>query len=110
MGDSREPAFDRDGKYLYFITSTNEGATSDGLDMTSDLYQVTSNIYAVTLAADTASPIAPELEDEKLRRRRRRTSKKSDDKSARCEGSRADDEKAHRQACAEAGEGGPGRH
>ncbi len=65
MGDSREPAFDRDGKYLYFITSTNAGATSDGLDMTSDLYQVSSNIYAVTVAADTASPIAPELEDEK---------------------------------------------
>ena len=65
MGDSHNPAFDRDGKYLYFIASTNEGATSDGLDMTSDLYQVTANIYAVTLAADTASPIAPELEDEK---------------------------------------------
>ena len=33
--------------------------------MTSDLYQVTSHIYAVVLAADTASPIAPELDDEK---------------------------------------------
>ena len=65
MGDSRNPAFDRDGKYLYFITSTNAGATSDGLDMTSDLYQVTSNIYAATLATDTASLIAPEMGDEK---------------------------------------------
>jgi len=65
MADSHVPAFDRDGKYLYFLTSTNEGATSDGLDMTSDLYEVTSNIYAVTLAADTASPIAPEMDDEK---------------------------------------------
>ncbi len=65
MADSREPAFDREGKYLYFVASTNAGATSDGLDMTSDLYQVTSNIYAITLAKDTASPIAPELEDEK---------------------------------------------
>jgi tricorn protease len=65
MGDSHGPAFDREGKYLYFITSTNAGATSDSLDMTSDLYQVTSNIYAVTLAGDTASPIAPEMDDEK---------------------------------------------
>jgi tricorn protease len=65
MGESTSPAFDREGKYLYFIASTNAGATSDGLDMTSDLYQVTSNIYAVTLASSTASPIAPELEDEK---------------------------------------------
>jgi tricorn protease len=65
MAESTTPAFDRDGKYLYFVASTNEGATSDGLDMTSDLYQVTNNIYAVALAADAASPIAPELEDEK---------------------------------------------
>lgn len=65
MGDATSPAFDREGKYLYFLASTNEGATSDGLDMTSDLYQVTSNIYAITLAASTPSPIAPELEDEK---------------------------------------------
>ncbi len=65
MADSTGPAFDREGKYLFFTASTNAGATSDGLDMTSDLYEVTNNIYAVTLAADTASPIAPELEDEK---------------------------------------------
>ena len=65
IADSRQPAFDREGKYLYFLASTNSGATSDGLDMTSDLYNVTSNIYAAVLAADQASPIAPELDDEK---------------------------------------------
>ncbi|HWJ34976.1 MAG TPA: PDZ domain-containing protein [Steroidobacteraceae bacterium] len=65
MADSRLPAFDRNGKYLYFTASTNSGATSDGLDMTSDLYEVRSNIYAVVLAADQLSPIAPEWDDEK---------------------------------------------
>jgi tricorn protease len=65
MAESSQPTFDRDGKYLYFIASTNAGPTSDGLDMTSDLYEVTSNVYALTLAADTASPLAPELDDEK---------------------------------------------
>ena len=65
MADSRLPAFDRSGKYLYFTASTNSGATSDDLDMTSDLYRVTSNIYAIVLAADQPSPIAPELDDEK---------------------------------------------
>ena len=65
MADSRLPAFDRDGNYLYFTASTNAGATSDGLDMTSDLYDVTSNIYAVVLAAGQPSPVAPELDDEK---------------------------------------------
>jgi len=65
LADSRLPAFDRGGKYLYFIASTNAGATSDGLDMTSDLYDVRSNIYAVVLAANQPSPLAPELDDEK---------------------------------------------
>lgn len=65
MADSRLPAFDRNGKYLYFTASTNSGATSDGLDMTSDLYEVRSNIYAVVLAADEPSPVGPELYDEK---------------------------------------------
>jgi tricorn protease len=78
MGDSRNPAFDRDGKYLYFITSTNAGATSDGLDMTSDLYQERSNIYAITLAADTASPIAPEMDDEKAPAEEKAGEKKSE--------------------------------
>ena len=67
LADSRYPAFDRDGKYLYFVTSTNSGATSDGLDMSSDLYNVTGNIYAAALTTATASPIAPELFDEKVK-------------------------------------------
>ena len=94
MGDSREPAFDRDGKYLYFLTSTNEGATSDGLDMTSDLYQVTSNIYALTLAADTASPVAPELDDEKAPAEEKAEGKKSDDKGGDAKEA-SGDEKSH---------------
>jgi tricorn protease len=65
MADSDNPAFDRDGKYLYFTASTNGGATSDGLDMTSDLYIETSKVYAAVLQADGASPLAPELGDEK---------------------------------------------
>jgi tricorn protease len=65
MADSRFPAFDRDGKYLFFTASTNSGATSDGLDMTSDLYQTNASIYATVLAAKQPSPVAPELDDEK---------------------------------------------
>ena len=81
IADSIEPAFDRDGKYLYFLASTNSGATSDGLDMTSDLYNPTSNIYAVVLAADQASPIAPELDDEKSAAEKKEEAKKDDEKS-----------------------------
>jgi tricorn protease len=65
MADSHSPAFDRNGKYLYFLASNNEGATEAGLDMTSDLYNVTDSIYSLALTAKTASPVAPESDDEK---------------------------------------------
>jgi tricorn protease len=80
VADAGNPAFDREGKYFYFTASTNAGATSDGLDMTSDLYQVKSHIYAAVLAADQASPIAPELEDEKTEAERDADAKKNSDK------------------------------
>jgi tricorn protease len=96
MGDSGLPAFDRDGKYLYFVTSTNAGATSDGLDMTSDLYQVTSNIYALTLASETASPIAPEMDDEKTPAEEKAAEKKGDGDQKPADAKEgAGDEKAH---------------
>ncbi len=103
MADSRRPAFDRDGKYLYFIASTNAGASSDGLDMTSDLYQVTSNIYAVVLAADQASPLAPELDDEKAAADRKPEAKKDGEGAESAESkesAKSGDEKVHPDAAA----------
>ena len=79
MADTVDPAFDRNGKYLYFRASNNSGATQAGLDMTSDLYQVTSSIYALALAADTASPVAPEENDEKSPAEARAKSKEDAD-------------------------------
>jgi tricorn protease len=63
--DSRFPTFDRSGKYLYFTASTNAGGAAAGLDMTSDLLFPVRSVYALVLAADQASPIAPESDDEK---------------------------------------------
>jgi tricorn protease len=65
MADAQSPAFDRNGKYLYLIASNNQGATEFGLDMSSDLYNVTASIYALSLTEKTASPVAPESDDEK---------------------------------------------
>jgi tricorn protease len=65
MADATSPAFDRDGKYLYFLASNNDGATQAGIDMTSDLYRPTSSVYALALTRTAASPVAPESDDEK---------------------------------------------
>ena len=93
MADASKPAFDREGKYLYFLASTNAGATSDGLDMTSDLYQVTSNIYAAVLSASEASPVAPELDDEKTPSEAKKEDKKGTD--SRDEKKDSPDDKSH---------------
>jgi tricorn protease len=65
MSDLRYPCFDRNGKYLYLTSSTNEAGAAFGLDMTSDLLRANRNIYAIVLASDGASPLAPESDDEK---------------------------------------------
>ena len=64
MSDSRNPAFDRSGKYLYFLASTNTGLTSNGLDMTSDQHPTSSNLYVAVLQDTTVSPIPPRTDDE----------------------------------------------
>src|ERR1035438_3480132 len=64
MSDAQNPAFDRDGQYLYFMASTNAGPTVSGLDMSSDEHEVTSTIYLAVLPNNIASPLAPESDEE----------------------------------------------
>ncbi|HEV2465103.1 MAG TPA: PDZ domain-containing protein [Acidobacteriaceae bacterium] len=65
MSDCSYPRFDKSGKYLYFLASTNTGLSAYGLDMTSDEHPVTQNVYVVVLRKDLPSPIPPESDDEK---------------------------------------------
>ena len=65
MSDVRFPAFDRDGQYMFFTASTNQGTHASGLDMSSDAFPVTRNVYALVLSKDAPSPVAPESDEEK---------------------------------------------
>ncbi len=56
--DVSSPVFDADGKYIYFLASTDSGPTHD-FDLSSYAHPVTSHVYAVTLGKDTVSPVAP---------------------------------------------------
>lgn len=82
MADMRYPAFDRNGKYLYFTASTNAGSSAFGLDMTSDLVRSNRSVYAMVLAADGASPLAPESDDEKTVAEAKERSKDMGDEAA----------------------------
>jgi tricorn protease len=78
MSDATNPAFDPNGKYLYFLASTDDGPSNAGIDLSSLDRAETSAPYVVVLAKDGASPIPPESDDEKIKGE----TKKDDNKSA----------------------------
>jgi tricorn protease len=65
MSDARFAAFDRNGKYIYFTASTNNGMTNGWLDMSSMPFQTTRSVYSIVLKATDPSPLAPESDEEK---------------------------------------------
>jgi tricorn protease len=64
MSDTRYPAFDQDGRFLYFTASTDSGPALQW-DMQSHARQVTRSIYLLVLSKDEPSPLAPESDEEK---------------------------------------------
>ena len=67
MSDASNPAFDLNGKYLYFIASTDDGPSRAGIDLSSLDRAQTTAAYVVVLARDGASPVPPESDDEKIK-------------------------------------------
>jgi tricorn protease len=65
MSDALYPAFDKNGKYLYFTASTDVALSTAGLDMTSEEHRVTRSTYVAVLSKDLPSPLAPESDEEK---------------------------------------------
>ena len=64
MSDALYPAFDKNGKYLYFVASTDFGLTVGDSDMSGLSRPVTYSVYAVVLRTNVPSPVAPESDDE----------------------------------------------
>jgi len=63
MSDSFSPVFDKSGKYLYLLASTDAGPTLDDSMLSMDR-PVTSSVYVAVLRKDLPSPLAPESDDE----------------------------------------------
>ncbi len=66
MSDALYPAFDKNGKYLYFTASTDVGLSTAGLDMSSEEHRVSRSAYVAVLSKDLPSPLAPESDEEKI--------------------------------------------
>ena len=81
MSDALYPAFDKNGKYLYFTASTDVALTSAGLDMSSDEHRVTRSVYVAVLSKDEKSPLAPESDEEKAKDEKKPDQDKDKDKT-----------------------------
>jgi tricorn protease len=82
MSDCRYPAFDKDGKYLYFTASTDDGASLEP-DIHSFSRPVSRSVYVTVLSKSLASPLAPESDEEKADKKTddaKTTDKKDEDK------------------------------
>lgn len=64
LSDVISPRFDRNGKYLYFAATTATGPATGWLDMSSMGRAIDGAAYVMVLRKDTASPIAPESDEE----------------------------------------------
>ena len=80
MSDATSPVFDPNGKYLYFLASTDDGPSKAGIDLSSLDRAQTTAAYVVVLAADGASPLPTESDDEKIKDETKKDDKKDADK------------------------------
>ncbi len=82
MSDAVRPVFDLNGKYLYFLASTDDGPSRAGIDLSSLDRAQTTAAYVVVLAKDGASPVPPESDDEKPKDADKKDDKSKDDKKS----------------------------
>lgn len=96
MSDAQSPAFDKSGKYLYFIASTDLGmaAGGGGGNMSSIGRPVTSSVYVMVLRKDLPSPLAPESDDENKPDDKKAGDKKEAEAKDGAKDARSDAEKA----------------
>src|SRR5688572_4817155 len=65
LADAISPVWDANGKYLYFLGSTNFGLNTAWLDMSSYDRPVTRALYLIVLSKDDSSPLLPRSDEEK---------------------------------------------
>lgn len=80
MSDASEPVFDRSGKYLYFLASTDAGPVRNWFSLENQDLRVTRSIYLVVLPKDLPSPLIKESDEEKVQEERKTAKEEAEDK------------------------------
>ena len=65
LSDVSDPAFDKAGKLLYFLASTDAGPQRNWFSLQNTDARITNAIYVATLKRGTPSPLAKESDEEK---------------------------------------------
>jgi tricorn protease len=73
LADAISPVWDANGKYLYFLASTNYGLNTGWLEMSSYDRPITRALYLIVLNKDDASPLAPRSDEEKAKEEKKET-------------------------------------
>jgi tricorn protease len=67
LANATDPAFDRGGKYLYFLASTDIGFGIDTEDiMALGVTNTSQQVYGILLKKETTSPLSPESDEESV--------------------------------------------
>ena len=94
LSDVSDPVFDRGGKLLYFLASTDAGPQRNWFSLQNTDARTTNAIYVATLKKGTPSPLAKESDEEKGEAKDAKGEEKKEEDSAKeSEGGRAADSK-----------------
>lgn len=66
MSDTKSPVFSKDGKYLFFASSTNYGLNMSGLEMSGYDEPLDYGLYMFVLSKEESTPFAPESDEEEV--------------------------------------------
>ncbi len=82
MADVKTPVWDQNGKYLYFLASTNYGLNSGWLDMSSYDPSAVYSLYCLILQKETPSPLMAKSDEEEVKKETPETKETSKTKKA----------------------------
>lgn len=78
IADAISPVWDENGKYLYFLASTNYGLQSGWLDMSSYDIEINRSLYAIVLSKSGVAPNLPKTDEEEIASLKTTDDKKTD--------------------------------
>jgi len=81
LSDVANPVFDKSGKYIYFLSSTDAGPVRHWFDQSNADMNLTYNIYLATLQKDIPSPLFKESDEEESKKEETGTEESTKKKS-----------------------------